>query len=131
MHVLWCNLSADWIGGAERYVGRTARALRARGARCTLLYGTEGRVEPTFTDCFDSAFPWADTARQIAEIGPDVVYVHRLSEEGDIERFCVGPRAIRFYHDHRLFCPREHKYTTLTHATSPACAVYAYWIASP
>lgn len=117
MHVLWCNLSADWIGGAERYVGQTARALRSRGARCTLLYGAKGLAEPSFTDCFDSAFPWADTARQILEIGPDVVYVHRLSREGDIERFCVGPGVIRFYHDHHLFCPRKYKYTTLTHAT--------------
>lgn len=112
------NKSADFLGGAEAYMARTARFLRERGIRNTLLYNVEGWTEPSFTSAFDAAFPWVNTRQQLAQIAPDIVYVHQLARETDVQKLARGGApVVRFFHDHKLFCPREHKYTTLGHHT--------------
>lgn len=118
MHVLWVNDRADFVGGAERYVADTARLVRERGHRTTLFYGVPGWMEPKFTSLFDAAFPMVDVGRQIAELRPDVIYVHQLSDRAALRAITdSGVPSIRFFHDHALFCLREHKYRTVSHET--------------
>ena len=118
MRVLFINQNARLAGGAERYVADTARSLREHGVQVFLLYGVEGWTAPEFTGLFDGAFPMVALERQIRDIGPDVVYVHQLDDAmvmNEIRR--AGAPVARFFHDHRLFCPREHKYTTIGQRT--------------
>lgn len=118
MHVVWVNEKADFSGGAERYVGDTARHMRARGIRNTLLYGVDGWTEPAFTSQFDAAFPLVDGPRQVRELGADVLYVHQWpSTEEVIALRQAGRPVLRFFHDHALLCLRDHKYTTVGHRT--------------
>jgi glycosyltransferase involved in cell wall biosynthesis len=118
MHIAWINESAFNLGGAERYVRETAAHLRERGVRSTLLYDVKSRVDPGYLASFDGAFPQVDVARQIRELAPDAIYVHRIAEEGDASLIASsGVPTLRFFHDHKLFCLREHKYTAIGQTT--------------
>ena len=119
MHVIWVNDFAFHAGGAEHYITRIAPLFRARGVRCTLLYGVEGWTDPSFTSkSFDAAFPLVAPARQVAELGGDVVFVHQLADHGPLRRLRRGPApVVRFLHDYHLFCLREHKYTAIGQRT--------------
>jgi glycosyltransferase involved in cell wall biosynthesis len=127
MHVLWVNEHARFTGGAERYVHDTARRLGASGIRSSLLYDVPGWTEPSFLAPFAGAYPLVDAARQIREIAPDVVYVHRAEGASAIDGIAAGGAPVlRFFHDHRPFCLREHKYTALgqrtcTRTLGPGC----------
>ncbi|MFO0755131.1 MAG: glycosyltransferase family 4 protein [Byssovorax sp.] len=106
------------MGGAERYVHETAALLRARGVRSTLLYQVESRVDPAYISPFEGAYPLVDLATQLAELRPDVVYAHRLAEGPLIDALASSSvPVLRFFHDHKLFCLREHKYTAVGHHT--------------
>ena len=117
LHVVWVNETARLAGGAERYILETAQRLRARGVRSTVLYEVSGGMDPGFTAHFDGAFPLVATERQLRELQPDVVYVHRLGDESLLAQLYGEAPLVRFFHDHALFCPRTHKYTTLRHQT--------------
>lgn len=115
VQILWINEAAALTGGCERYISDTAVYLREYGITSSLLYNVAGATEPRFTGAFDrGAFPLVDLELQIQEIRPDLIYVHRWegTELFPALRACGVPAA-RFFHDHRLFCPREHKYTVL------------------
>lgn len=117
-HILWINSAADWIGGCETYVRSVAAELSARGYRNTLLYDPNQPFRSEFAASFEAAFPLVDPALQIEQLRPDIVYVHRLANERLSAEITRGPaRTLRFLHDHRLFCLREHKYTTLGNQT--------------
>jgi glycosyltransferase involved in cell wall biosynthesis len=116
--ILWINTKADFTGGCESYIYHTAKHLAERGYENTLIYDVEGWTEPGFTKAFNAAFPRVVLSRQIAEINPDVIYVHRLAGEKAIKELLeTGKPVIRFFHDHKLFCLREHKYKTISHKT--------------
>lgn len=116
MHILWVNENADFTGGCEHYIRNTAELLHARGVRNTLMYDVNAPAAPRFFDAFDAAFPCVDIPYQVREIAPDVVYIHRLHGGAPVRAFAAtGRPAVRFFHDHRLFCLREHKYTTISH----------------
>lgn len=118
MHVVWMNESAYGKGGAERYVRETAAHLRARGVRSTLLYDVHSPVDPEYVVPFDGAYPGVDLWWQLRELSPDVIYVHRVAEGDTIAALAhVSAPTLRFFHDHQLFCLREHKYTALGHET--------------
>ncbi|MCA9602929.1 MAG: glycosyltransferase family 4 protein [Myxococcales bacterium] len=118
MRIVWVNERADFVGGAERYLADAARLCRDRGHESMLLYGVSGWMEPTFTSVFDAAFPMVDVARQLKELAPDIVFVHQLREVEVTRAIAAcGVPTLRYFHDHRLFCLREHKYTTLGHET--------------
>ena len=143
MHILWINQRADFVGGAERYVADVASMIGRAGApgssatpdregpaeapgpiRCSLLYGVAGWTEPSFVSRFHASYPIVDLARQIGEIGPDLIYVHQLEDAMDmasiIDAAARLPRrapVLRFLHDHSLFCLRQHKYRTIGHGT--------------
>lgn len=119
MHILWVNEFAFPTGGAERYIADTAQLMsKYFQATSTLLYSVASDTEPGFLGCFDKAFPIVNLERQISQLNPDVIYVHRLDENVSLKRImaCNKP-VVRFFHDHKLFCLREHKYTTIGHHT--------------
>lgn len=114
-HVAWINEGARPDGGAERYVFETAVHLRARGIRSTLLYDPGSPAPASLLEAFDGAFPLLDPTRQLRELAPDVVYAHRLPRGVTEEAIAAAGRpVVRFFHDHQLFCLREHKYTAIT-----------------
>ena len=127
MHLLWINDRADFVGGAERYVAETARRLARRGIRSTLLYDVAGWTEPRFVGAFDAAFPRVDLSLQLADLRPDLIYVNQVRAPAPLEDLArSGAPVVRFFHDHALFCLREHKYTavghrTCTRVTGPGC----------
>ena len=59
-----------------------------------------------------------DLPTQLRGIDPDLVYIHRLEGTAPLIDILEHPApALRFYHDHKLFCLREHKYTVLGQKT--------------
>lgn len=117
-HLVWINSAADFVGGCETYVHEVARALAKRGYRNTLLYDLAQPFSSRFASAFDAVFPLVEPDRQLARLKADAIFVHRLSDESVVESIAKLPAIkLRFLHDHRLFCLREHKYTTLTHTT--------------
>lgn len=118
MKILWINTKADFTGGCESYIYHTAKQLSEQGYSNTLIYDVDGWTEPGFTNAFDAAFPRVMLSRQVKEIDPDIIYVHRLDgKEAIKELIGTGKPVIRFFHDHKLFCLREHKYKTISHKT--------------
>ncbi len=118
MHIAWVNEKADFVGGAERYIADLAPRLAEEGHRSTLLYGVHGWMEPSFTERFDAAFPMVDLPAQLSALRPDLIYVHQLAEERALRPIAEAAiPSFRFLHDHKLFCLREHKYTTLAKRT--------------
>lgn len=127
LHVLWINKHADFVGGAERYIHDTVKALAEKGIKSTLLYQLDGKIHPRFTHVFNSVYPITELKTQLKNHAATVIYLHQLDHVQDIET-CVrsGIASIRFYHDHKLFCLREHKYTTIglntcQRKTGPTC----------
>ena len=114
LHVLWITDTPDFVGGAEGYMFNTARLLHQRGVRSTLMYDVNQSTSTNFLQGFDQSFPIVDLEYQIGEIAPDVCYVQRIHDTDLITRLGnVDVPVLRFIHDHKLFCLREHKYTTL------------------
>ncbi len=114
MHILWINEVATMTGGCERYIVESVNHLRTVGFRSSLLYAVDGGCDPEFTGVFDAAFPMVDVAAQIEALAPDVIYVHRLSNLEALQAVAgSGVPVARFFHDHKLFCLREHKYTAV------------------
>ena len=113
-HIVWVNEHAGYVGGCEHYIARTARLFREVGVRNTLLYSVDGILERPFLDSFDAAFPLVDPSRQVQDIDANVGFVHRLEDLRMVRELTESSiPCARFYHDHKLFCLREHKYTVL------------------
>lgn len=112
MHVLWINEVADFVGGCEQYIHNTVQLLSKHGAQSSLLYDCRQPSYSTgFANAFDRAFPLVNVNDQIAEINPDVIYLHRFFDREIIAAVCDNRvPSVRFIHDYRLLCLREHKY---------------------
>lgn len=115
--LLWVNDSGEMLGGCEHYIRNTACLLKECGVKNFLLYGGHSAaLSQTMLEAFDGAFPIADPVRQVNEISPSLVYIHRLHGETPTRAFARSGRPVmRFYHDHRLFCLRQHKYKPITY----------------
>ncbi|MEM7247412.1 MAG: glycosyltransferase family 4 protein [Acidobacteriota bacterium] len=112
MHVTWVNDSGGAFGGCERYIQETAALLAKRGVQSTLLHGVNDWFDPAQVTPFARSFPLVDLPRQVAEIRPDVIYLHRLRDREAVEALASAPSpTLRFVHDHSLTCLREHKFT--------------------
>lgn len=119
MRVLWINEAADFVGGCEQYIFNTVRLLGEQGVRSALLYDC---LQPSFSNNFiqpfEQAFPLVKLKAQVSEINPDLIYIHRLSDRKIIAELCeTGVPTVRFFHDYQIFCPRQHRYTTIGHHT--------------
>ena len=127
-HVVWVNELAAPTGGCEAYVLNTAKHLAARGVRSTLLYDPNRPTHPDFLAGFDAAFPLVEPASQVRALAPDLVYVHRLTGAAPMAALLAGGApVVRFFHDHRLFCLREHKYTAVGHQTCAKALGLSCW----
>jgi len=114
MHILWINNKASLGGGAEQYIYNTVQHLKEKGITSSLLYDPNNEVSSEFLDMFEMSFPLVCAKEQIKNINPDVIYIHQLDNFEFYEDILQSnAKKIRFYHDHKLFCLREHKYTTL------------------
>lgn len=125
-HVLWIHDRARAGGGAESYLRQVVPALRARGLRSSLLY-EPGYSEPELLALFDQAWPAIEPAAQIRRLQPDLIYLQRLPRGLSLNDLLpLGLPLLRLFHDHQLFCLREHKYTafkqqTCTRPLGPHC----------
>ncbi len=119
MRVLWVSAWARRVGGAESYIHATAEGLRAKGWSQAFMYDVCSRVDPDYIAPFDAgAWPAVDIVRQVSELAPDVIYLHRVDSLQWIgQLLATGLPVVGFVHDYRLFCLREHKYTTIGHRT--------------
>jgi len=118
LQVTWINTAAAPVGGCERYIQDSVELLSHRGIRSTLLYDPNSPFDPAYASVFDAALPLASVAEQLASLGPDLVYVHRYHDRDGLVTLAGGPvPVVRFFHDHQLFCLREHKYTGIGHQT--------------
>jgi len=118
MNIVWINDHADFTGGCEQYIFQTVGLLNQQGVRSTLLYQVNAPISSTFTAVFDKAFPMVDIKMQLKELAPNVIYIHGLSGVENLRQIASHScPKIRFFHDQKLFCLREHKYTTLGHKT--------------
>ena len=118
MHILWINNKASRGGGAEQYIYNTVKHLNNKGIKSSLLYDPNIEVESEFLNIFHSAFPLVCVKEQIENINPDILYIHQLHDFDTYKEIMkCKVIKIRFYHDHKLFCLREHKYKTLSKKT--------------
>lgn len=133
--LVWVHDRACSQGGVEAYIRNTVKALRAARPDWEhhLLY-SPGHSDVDFIDTFDSAWAITDTSqllKQLQRLQPQWVYLHQLPLNIDWNIFFQAQQStpwktLRFLHDHKLFCLREHKYTALkqktcTRATGTGC----------
>lgn len=118
MRVLWINKKASLQGGAEQYIYNTVDEMKNFNVNSSLLYDANENAHDEFLDMFDEAFPMLSPYEQIKNINPDVIYIHQLDNHEIFEQIMqTNVPTVRFFHDHKLFCLREHKYTTITKQT--------------
>ena len=118
IHVLWINEQASLVGGAEHYIHNTASELKNLNVRSTLLYSVHNHPSPKFISTFEGVFPMVDMEEQIKEISPDIIFIHQLDDTACLQVILdTGIKTIKFYHDHKLFCLRNYKYTAINNTT--------------
>ena len=119
MKIIWINDHATFAGGAETYVYQTAKDLAERyHAENILLYSSDSRIEPSYAEVFTFTTVVADLKEQLKLLKPDLVYVHQVADNALLKTLSeLNIPVVGFIHDHKHFCPREHKYTTLGHKT--------------
>lgn len=118
MKVLWINEKANFCGGAEHYIYNTVKHLNNKGLTSSLLYNPNEECDGKFFEVFEDSFPMVLIKEQIKELSPDVIYIHQLDDMDILEQILdLNIPVVRFIHDHKLFCLREHKYTTLSKNT--------------
>lgn len=114
MHIVWVNEDADFTGGCEKYISQSVISLAAQNVKSTLLYAVGSPKNPEFLNQFDQAFPMVDVPGQLAALSPDLIYVHGLNNTKILTQILSYPcKKLRFFHDQRALCLREHKYTTI------------------
>jgi len=114
MKVLWINEKASLKGGAEQYIFNTANEMKNLNVSSYLLYDPNEQVTNKFLEAFDEAYPMVCLCEQIEKINPDVIYIHQLDDSKIYEELLkIDVPTVKFFHDHKLFCLREHKYTTI------------------
>lgn len=119
MRVLWINDEAGFSGGAETYIYQTAQELYKRyGVENILLYNVESRVDYEYSKAFSFSTVLASLKQQLNIIRPDVVFVHQVADVEILKQLSeVEIPVVLFIHDHKHFCPREHKYTLIGNKT--------------
>lgn len=114
MKVLWINQKASLKGGAEQYIFNTVEQMKSFDVSSSLLYEANEETQDEFLDIFEEAYPLLTVYEQILQINPDVIYIHQLDTYEMYEEIIKTKiPTVRFFHDHKLFCLREHKYTTI------------------
>src|SRR6266850_4101036 len=122
MKLLFVHQNLGALGGAEANIQITANELRGRGHTVALLHGAgTGRQEQAFRETFSETFSLSGADKiesaiaAVEEFGPDVIYLHNLSDLGVIEALLqAGVPVVRMVHDHAMYCMRGYKYNPFT-----------------
>lgn len=128
MRLLFIHERLGAFGGAEANVLVTATELRARGHHVALVHGAgTGRGEEEWRKTFAERFALpaegeaadekgaAVIARAIAEVRPDVIFLHKLSDAGVLDALAAAPcPVVRMVHDHDLWCMRGYRYNVFS-----------------
>lgn len=119
MRVVWINDEANFTGGAETYIYQTVQELSKRyDIENILLYSAESRIDYEYSKVFSFTTVVADLKQQIKLLEPDIIYVHQVNDIEIIKGLLeVDIPVVGFVHDHKHFCLREHKYTTIGNQT--------------
>lgn len=119
MKTLWINDKAEFTGGAETYIYQSAKELSKKyDVENILLYSTESRIDHEYSKAFSFATVIANFEQQVQAINPDIIYVHQVSDIEILKSLLtIDTPVVAFIHDHKNFCLREHKYTTLGNET--------------
>jgi len=119
MKVVWINDEATFTGGAETYIYQSAQELAKRyDVENILLYSAESRIDHEYAKVFSFATVIADLKQQLKLLEPDIIYVHQVNNMEIIKELLeIEIPVVSFVHDHKHFCLREHKYTTIGNQT--------------
>jgi len=117
--ILWINTYANFVGGVESYIHQTAYALGQKyHVKQYLFYSTQSRVDTTFVSPFSFSTVITSLIEQIEHLQPDLIYVHLVDNDSLLSLLSgIDIPLVAFIHDHKYFCLREYKYTTLSHQT--------------
>ena len=119
MRIVWINDEANFTGGAETYIYQSAQELTKRyDIENILLYSVESRIDYEYSKVFSFATVIADLKQQLELLKPDIIYVHQVNNMETIKGLLeIEIPVVGFVHDHKYFCLREHKYTTIGNET--------------
>jgi len=117
--VVWINDEANFTGGAETYIYQSAQELSKRyNIENILLYSAKSRIDYKYSKVFSFATVIADLKQQLKLLKPDIIYVHQVNNIEIIKGLLnIEIPVVGFIHDHKYFCLREHKYTTIGNKT--------------
>ena len=115
MRIVWINDKAEFTGGAETYIYQSVQELSKReSVENIFLYSAESRIDHAYSKVFSFATVLADLKQQLELLKPDIIYVHQVSNIETIKGLLeTDTPVVGFIHDHKHFCLREHKYTTI------------------
>ncbi|MHB2020668.1 MAG: glycosyltransferase family 4 protein [Candidatus Xenobia bacterium] len=126
---MFVNETCGWMGGIEVAVAESARGLRRLGHEVYLAWSQYTHQDPEgFAAIFHGTRPLSDLDRVVAQLQPDVIFVHKVGSVEQIVRLAGLTRLVRMVHDHDVCCPRRHKYTALTGAVCHAPAGWRCWL---
>jgi len=110
MRVLHVHERSAFQGGVEQILHDLANGLASRGWPQALLCN-----EHAADASFDAAFERVVTTLEAAvDFRPDVVVLHKWSDEQMVESLQRRLATVQVVHDHDLYCPRRHKYFPLS-----------------
>ncbi len=139
MKILFVNEKCGYFGGVEQNIADCAEGLTTRGHECFLSYGelTDRRIDE-YTGLFNKIYPTTglggtsskqqEFAKIVADIRPDVIYLHKSPNLTFGDTLKNAPRTVRMVHDHDLCCPRRHKYYALNGRICHSPAGWKCWL---
>jgi glycosyltransferase involved in cell wall biosynthesis len=110
VRVLHVHERAGFYGGVEQILYDTARGLGDLGWPQGLLHD-DPEPQPDFLAAFERAF---DTESALQDFAPDLLFLHKVEDAGQVGRLAERLPAVRMVHDHDLVCMRRHKYFPLS-----------------
>ena len=118
--VVHINEKGGSFGGTEEYIALVTAELGRRGVRTSLVCGVvtgslppgleRVHLVPGLADRRSSAGTAADVAKLVAELDPDVIYVHNVFDADIVPAISAldGRGVVLWYvHDHYLTCLTE------------------------
>ncbi|MFT5662455.1 MAG: glycosyltransferase involved in cell wall biosynthesis, partial [Sulfurimonas sp.] len=101
------------------YIYQSAQTLTSQyHVENILLYNVNSRIDYKYSEVFSFASVLVDLKQQVRLIKPDVIYVHQVSSTQVLQQLSeLKVPVVGFIHDHKNFCLREHKYTTIGNHT--------------
>jgi len=117
--LLWINDFSNFKGGVETYIANTVTQLNERESHeSILLYSIDNKPDSEFLSMFSFSAPYTSKlSEQIQALDPDIIYVQAVNDSKILDVVLSLHKRIKkfiYIHDHKYFCLREHKITTLS-----------------